>query len=109
MGAGAKGKVLIVDDEPTALKVLTAILEVDGFQVLQANSVESVQGNAPRINATVTACARVIFQMKFQLFLQRQFRQLGQVLIQIRNVRRRRSRRIIKQPLANPDSSLNRV
>ena len=40
MGGVAKGKILIVDDEQTALKVLSAILEVEGFQVLQANGVD---------------------------------------------------------------------
>jgi two-component system response regulator HydG len=40
MGDEPKGKVLIVDDEPTALKVLSAILETENYQVLQAGSVD---------------------------------------------------------------------
>ena len=40
MKGGDKGRVLIVDDDPTARKVLSAILEAAGFQVLQAGSVE---------------------------------------------------------------------
>ena len=40
MPDGFKGNVLIVDDEPTALKVLSAILESENYQVLQAGGVE---------------------------------------------------------------------
>lgn len=40
MKGGDKGRILIVDDEPTALKVLSAILEAVGFQVLQAGNVD---------------------------------------------------------------------
>ncbi len=40
MRDGFKGNVLIVDDEPTALKVLSAILESENYQILQAGSVD---------------------------------------------------------------------
>ena len=40
MGATVKGTVLIVDDEPTALKVLEAILSSEGYRVSQAGGVE---------------------------------------------------------------------
>lgn len=40
MQNGSKGNVLIVDDEPTALKVLSAILEAESYQVLQAGGVD---------------------------------------------------------------------
>jgi len=40
MQDGSKGNVLIVDDEPTALKVLSAILESENYQILQAGSVD---------------------------------------------------------------------
>jgi two-component system response regulator HydG len=40
MGGYGKGRVLIVDDEQTALKVLSAILEAEGFHVFQAAGVE---------------------------------------------------------------------
>ena len=40
MGDQNKGRVLIVDDEQTALKVLSAILEVEGYLVFQAIGVD---------------------------------------------------------------------
>ncbi len=40
MGDRSKGRVLIVDDEQTALKVLSAILEVEGYLVSQAAGVD---------------------------------------------------------------------
>ena len=40
MPDGFKGNVLIVDDEPTALKVLSAILESENYQILQAGNVD---------------------------------------------------------------------
>ena len=40
MGDRSKGRVLIVDDEQTALKVLSAILEVEGYLVFQATGVD---------------------------------------------------------------------
>uniref|UniRef100_UPI003D81BCAB response regulator n=1 Tax=Trichloromonas sp. TaxID=3069249 RepID=UPI003D81BCAB len=35
------GRILIVDDEPSALRVLSAILEAEGYEVRQARDVES--------------------------------------------------------------------
>lgn len=40
MGSDSQRKVLIVDDEQTALKVLAAILEAEGFLVFQAGGVD---------------------------------------------------------------------
>ncbi len=41
MSRGSKGNVLIVDDEPNALKVLSAILSEDGYDILESNDVDS--------------------------------------------------------------------
>lgn len=41
MATKGKGRVLIVDDEPNAIKVLSAILCEDGYEVFQAPEVES--------------------------------------------------------------------
>ncbi len=41
MSSKTTGKVLIVDDEPNALKVLAAILKEEGHRVFQANDVDS--------------------------------------------------------------------
>jgi DNA-binding NtrC family response regulator len=40
MNAGDKGEVLIVDDEPNALKVLSSILKAEGYGVLESMDVE---------------------------------------------------------------------
>lgn len=41
MKGKSKGDILIVDDEPNAIKVLSAILSEDGYAVLEAKDVES--------------------------------------------------------------------
>jgi DNA-binding NtrC family response regulator len=41
MNSKTTGKVMIVDDEPNALKVLAAILKEEGHRIFQANDVES--------------------------------------------------------------------
>lgn len=41
MGANIKGNVLIVDDEPNAVKVLSAILTEDGYKVYESMDVDS--------------------------------------------------------------------
>jgi len=45
MGDVSKGKVLIVDDEQTALHVLSAIVEAEGYLVLQATDVDEAVHN----------------------------------------------------------------
>ena len=53
-----KGEVLLVDDEPTAVKVLSAILGTEGFRVHQADGLEQViallDSSEPAVDAIIT-------------------------------------------------------
>src|SRR5512143_3815797 len=40
MNGNGKGNVLVIDDEPNAVKVLSAILSEDGYEVLESKDVE---------------------------------------------------------------------
>ncbi len=56
IGINHKGRILIVDDEPNALRVLSAILDEDGYEVIASGSVESASSivNDDDIDAVIT-------------------------------------------------------
>ncbi|MGH9418737.1 MAG: response regulator, partial [Thermoanaerobaculia bacterium] len=39
----AAGTILVVDDNPTNLKLVSDVLQFDGYRILQANDAESAQ------------------------------------------------------------------
>ena len=56
MNGKSKGEILIVDDEPNALKVLSSILAEEGYRVFQAREVEGATKviNKEYVDAVIT-------------------------------------------------------
>ncbi len=56
IGANNKGRILIVDDEPNALRVLSAILDEEGYEIITASNVESASNivNNEDVDAVIT-------------------------------------------------------
>ena len=85
------------------------LFAASGLISQQAYGIISFEGNSPRINASMTIGASLLFSMKGKLFTNGKFFKVWHACFKTRDVGRRRVGGIVEESVPNPDRPLDRV